>query len=139
MSIFSEDTYEQALIALMQEMGYRYEYGPDMENHQYSNPLLDDVLGESLQRINPSLPNSAIEDAIRKLHQIEGSSLYECNFKFAQMMQYGIEVTFNDDSLQEPQGELSSPTNENEYFQREREMRILESDFDKAIKQLKEK
>ncbi len=94
--IFSEDTYEQALIALFQSLEgglYRYEYGPDIER-DYSNPLLDDVLQESLQRINPTLPASAIDDAIKKLHQIEGSSLYECNFKFTQMMQYGIEVTF---------------------------------------------
>lgn len=95
MAIFTEDTYEQALIALMQELGYRYTYGPDVVR-DYSNPLLDDVLEASLRRINPSLPQCAIDDAMRKLHQIEGSSLYECNFKFTQMMQYGVEVTYND-------------------------------------------
>lgn len=92
--IFSEDTYEQALKALFQEMGYKCQYGPDIER-DYANPLLDDVLHESLLRINPTLPVSAIDDAIKKLHQIEGASLYECNFKFTQMMQYGIEVTFS--------------------------------------------
>ena len=96
--IFSEDTYEQALIELFRELGFNYEYGPDIER-DYSNPLLDDVLQASLQRINPTLPQSAIEDAIKKLHQIEGSSLYECNFKFTQMMQYGVEVTFTGSEL----------------------------------------
>ena len=90
---FSEDEFEQALIELFRELGFTYKYGPDIER-DYRNPLLDDVLQESLQRINPTLPQSAIEDAIKKLHQIEGSSLYECNFKFTQMMQYGVEVTF---------------------------------------------
>ena len=90
---FSEDEFEQALIELFRELGFTYKYGPDIER-DYCNPLLDDVLQESLQRINPTLPQSAIEDAIKKLHQIEGSSLYECNFKFTQMMQYGVEVTF---------------------------------------------
>jgi hypothetical protein len=42
------------------------------------------------------LPIDAINDAIKKLHQIEGSSLYECNFKFTQMLQYGIEVQYTD-------------------------------------------
>ena len=96
--IFSEDTYEQALIELFRELGFNYEYGPDIER-DYSNPLLDDVLQASLRRINPTLPQSAIEDAIKKLHQIEGSSLYECNFKFTQMMQYGVEVTFTGSEL----------------------------------------
>ena len=102
MSAFSEDTYEQALIELFQSLEgkqYRYVYGPDIER-DYSNPLLDDVLRESLQRINPKLPASAIDDAIRKLHQIEGSSLYECNFKFTQMLQYGIEVQYTDEKHQ---------------------------------------
>ena len=98
MHTFSEDTYEQALIALLQDLGYSYTYGPDIKR-DYANPLLDDVLRESLRRINPTVPASAIDDAIRKLHQIEGSSLYECNFKFTQMLQYGIEVTFNSGSV----------------------------------------
>ena len=95
--IFTEDTYEQALIELFKSLEggqYRYEYGPEIER-DYSNPILDDVLQDSLLRINPTLPVSAIDDAIKKLHQIEGSSLYECNFKFTQMLQYGIEVTFS--------------------------------------------
>ena len=93
----TEAEYEQALIELFQSLEgkqYRYEYGPDIER-DYTNPILDDVLQESLHRINPTLPLDAIDDAIKKLHQIEGSSLYECNFKFTQMMQYGIEVTFS--------------------------------------------
>ena len=108
MSAFSEDTYEQALIELFQSLEgkrYRYEYGPNIVRN-YSNPLLHDVLQESLQRINPTLPLDAIDDAIKKLRQIEGSSLYECNFKFTQMMQYGIEVTY-------------SQTNDNPWMARE--------------------
>ena len=93
-----ENEYEQALIELFQSLEgkqYRYEYGPDIER-DYTNPILDNVLQESLHRINPTLPLDAINDAIKKLHQIEGSSLYECNFKFTQMLQYGIEVQYTD-------------------------------------------
>jgi type I restriction enzyme R subunit len=102
MSAFSEDTYEQALIELFQNLDgkqFRYQYGPDIER-EYTNPILDDVLQESLQNINPALPQCAIDDAIKKLHQIEGSSLYECNFKFTQMLQYGIEVQYTDNKHQ---------------------------------------
>lgn len=98
MAAFSEDAYEQALIELFQSIEgkqYRYEYGPDIVR-DYTNPIQDDVLQVSLQNINPTLPQCAIDDAIKKLHQIEGSSLYECNFKFTQMMQYGIEVQYSD-------------------------------------------
>ncbi|MCR5574039.1 MAG: type I restriction endonuclease subunit R, partial [Bacteroidaceae bacterium] len=94
---FSEDIYEQALIELFQSLEgkqYRYEYGPEIKR-DYHYPVLDNVLEDALIRINPTVPFTAIDDAIKKLHQIEGSSLYECNFKFTQMLQYGIEVTFN--------------------------------------------
>lgn len=102
MNGYTENEYEQALIELFQSLEgkqYRYVYGPDIER-DYSNPLLHDVLQESLHRINPTLPLDAIEDAIKKLHQIEGSSLYECNFKFTQMLQYGIEVQYTDEKHQ---------------------------------------
>ncbi len=102
MNGYTENEYEQALIELFQSLEgkqYRYEYGPDIER-DYSNPLLDDVLQASLQHINPKVPTSAIDDAIKKLHQIEGSSLYECNFKFTQMLQYGIEVQYTDEKHQ---------------------------------------
>lgn len=102
MAAFSEDTYEQALLELFQSLEgkqFRYQYGPEIER-DYTNPILDDILQESLQNINPALPQCAIDDAIKKLHQIEGSSLYECNFKFTQMMQYGIEVQYTDNKHQ---------------------------------------
>ena len=102
MNGYTENEYELALIELFQSLEckqYRYEYGPDIER-DYSNPLLDDVLQASLQHINPKVPTSAIDDAIKKLHQIEGSSLYECNFKFTQMLQYGIEVQYTDEKHQ---------------------------------------
>ena len=93
---FTEAHFENAILELMRDaLGYDYVYGPDIQR-DYSNPILDDVLRESLQRINPVLPLDAIDDAIKRLHQIEGSSLYECNFKFTQMMQYGVEVQYTD-------------------------------------------
>ena len=93
---FTEANFENAILELMRDtLGYDYVYGPNIER-DYSNPLLLDVLRESLQRINPALPNDAIDDAIKRLQQIEGSSLYECNFKFTQMLQYGVEVQYTD-------------------------------------------
>jgi type I restriction enzyme R subunit len=92
---FSEDIYEQTLIELFQELGYRYEYGPDM-TRDYKEPLLEQYLLDALQRINPTVPVDALEDVVKKMKQIEGSSLAECNFKFTQMMQYGVEVNYTD-------------------------------------------
>lgn len=38
-SLFTEDTYEQAIIELFQNKGYDHLYAPDMER-DYSSPLV---------------------------------------------------------------------------------------------------
>lgn len=50
-NLFTEDTYEQAIIELFENMGYEHLYAPDLER-DYSSPFLDSVLRESLVRIN---------------------------------------------------------------------------------------
>jgi type I restriction enzyme, R subunit len=92
-SIFSEDSYEQALISLYKELGYEYLYGPEIER-DLKEPLLEDKVFESLKAINPSLPASAIEEAIKKIKSIEGSSLIETNYRFTLLMQNGVETTY---------------------------------------------
>lgn len=53
-SLFTEDTYEQAIIELFENMGYEHLYAPDYDR-DYTSPLLDSVLRDSLVRINPWL------------------------------------------------------------------------------------
>ena len=60
---FTEDTFEQAVIELFENMGYTHIYAPDMNRTDYSRPLLDDVLRDCLVRLNRSLPAVAIDEA----------------------------------------------------------------------------
>ena len=70
MSGFTEADYENSVLELFRNLGYKYVYGPDLER-DYKNPLYEDVLIESLSRLNPSLPEAAIQDALYKLHNFE--------------------------------------------------------------------
>ena len=70
-SLFTEDTFEQAVIELLENMGYGHIYAPDMDR-DYSSPLLDSVLRDSLVRINKGLAIEAIEEAISKLKNLAG-------------------------------------------------------------------
>lgn len=56
---FTEDTFEQAVIELFENMGYTHIYAPDMNRTDYSRPLLDDVLRDCLVRLNRSLKKRA--------------------------------------------------------------------------------
>lgn len=90
-SLFTEDTYEQAIIELFENMGYEHLYAPDMDR-DYSNPLLESVLRSSLVKINKDLPIEAIEEAIAKLKNFDTGSLVQKNIVFMDYLQNGITV-----------------------------------------------
>ena len=56
---FTENSYEQAIIALFEQMGYRYECGYDIERDP-RNPLYEEVLMASLRRVNPGMTEYAL-------------------------------------------------------------------------------
>ena len=93
MSAYSESSYENSIIELFQNMGYQYVYGPEIERNVKS-PLYEDVLLESLYRLNPSLPDAAIQDALYKLKNFENGTLVQKNAVFMNYLQNGIEVSF---------------------------------------------
>ena len=78
---FTEDTYEQAIIELFENMGYEHLYAPDLER-DYSSPLLDFALRDCLVCINRGLPLEAIEEAIAKLRAFDMGSLLQKNMLF---------------------------------------------------------
>ena len=55
---FTESNYENAVLELLQSLGYNYQYGPDIVR-DYHSPLYEDVLLPSLERINQGLPLAA--------------------------------------------------------------------------------
>ena len=92
---FDEANYENSVLALFQNMGYRYVYGPDLER-DYKSPLYETVLEESLHRLNPKLPEAAISDALYKLHNFENGTLVQKNIVFMNYLQNGIEVSYHE-------------------------------------------
>lgn len=91
---FTEDTFEQAVIELFENMGYTHIYAPDMNRIDYSRPLLDDVLRDCLVRLNHSLPAVAIDEAILKLNDFDAGSLLQKNIVFMDYLQNGITVKY---------------------------------------------
>ncbi|MGH2232909.1 hypothetical protein ACQ1ZI_15000, partial [Enterococcus faecalis] len=67
---YAESNYEEAILEFFEELGYNRILGYDI-NHDYYNPLFMDELEISLQRINPTLPFVAIEEAVGKLQHFE--------------------------------------------------------------------
>ena len=89
---FTEDAYEQTLIALFRdELGYKYECGYEVER-DYKEPFYRADLEASMRRINPELPAAAVDEGIKQITTINEGTLEQNNEKFTKWMQDGLEV-----------------------------------------------
>lgn len=96
---YNEASYENSIIELLENMGYTHIYGPDIER-DFSSPLYDEVLEESIRRINPDLREAAIADALYKLRNFENGELVQKNDVFMDYLQNGIQVNYYDNGEQ---------------------------------------
>ncbi len=95
---YTEADYENSVIELFKnDLGYEYAYGPDIERDFYS-PLYEEVLLDSLYRLNRGLPDDAISDALFKLKNFENGELVQKNAVFMDYLQNGIPVRYFVDS-----------------------------------------
>lgn len=92
--LYTEADYENSVIELFRnDLGYEYVYGPDIERDFY-NPLYEEVLLDSLYRLNRELPDDAIQDALFKLKNFENGELVQKNAAFMDYLQNGIPVRY---------------------------------------------
>ena len=90
--LYTEADYENSVIELFRnDLGYEYVYGPDIERDFY-NPLYEDVLLDSLYRLNRDLPNDAIQDALFKLKNFENVFLRYHIIRFSKFIQCHIKA-----------------------------------------------
>jgi len=92
--LYTEADYENSVIELFRnDLGYEYAYGPDIERDFYS-PLYEEILIDSLYRLNRGLPDDAIQNAMFKLKNFENGELVQKNTVFMDYLQNGIPVRY---------------------------------------------
>lgn len=89
----SEGMYENALMSLFENLGYETLYGPDIAR-DYRIPVNEPQMRFALALVNPTKPNVAIDEAIRKVMNIDTGDLVQKNEKFMDYLQNGVEVTY---------------------------------------------
>ena len=90
---YTEADYENSIIELFQNMGYRYVYAPNLER-DFRSPLYEEELVSALHRLNPKMPEDAITDALFKLKNFENDELVQKNELFMDYLQHGIEIRY---------------------------------------------
>ena len=104
----TESQIEDFAIELLESLGYRYIYGPDiapdndqdatvfadLQRSSYESPILEPVLRRSIDRINPNIPESARQEALHKVLSLYSPDLTTANKTFHKFLTEGINVHY---------------------------------------------
>ncbi|MFH0801323.1 MAG: type I restriction endonuclease subunit R [bacterium] len=98
---FYESELEEALLGWLRELGYGYQFGPNLapgepkaERESFAESFLPERLRSALCRLNPALPPEALEDAFRKVARVSSPSLVQANRLFHRMLVEGADVEY---------------------------------------------
>ena len=100
---FTESVVEEAALEWLDGLGYAILHGPEIaagevaaerNDSGYRDVILERRLREALLKLNPSLPQEAIEDAYRRLTRADDPSLVTRNHSFHQQLVDGVSVEY---------------------------------------------
>ena len=97
---YTEQSYENSVIELFQNMGYTHVYGPDIETRDFHCPLYEDILLDYIHRLNKTAPEDAIQDSLFKLKNIDNNDLLQQNMVFMDYLQNGIPARYMENGEQ---------------------------------------
>ena len=93
---FTEQSYENTLIQLFQDLGYQYECGYNVER-EYRNPYYEADLQDALRRQNPMLSDEVLQEAFRLVTHVNEGILEQRNETLMDYVQNGVEVKYSED------------------------------------------
>ena len=98
---FTESVVEEACLQYFRQLKYDYLPAPEIavdglfaERADYGETILKQRLRAALVKINPTIPASAIEDAVRKVTRTESPTLVINNRAFHKILTDGVDVQF---------------------------------------------
>jgi type I restriction enzyme R subunit len=97
----TEDQLEQEALVWLQDVGYAHLYGPDIahdgpqpERIGYQQVQLAYRLREAIHKLNPTIPASAREDALKQVLDLGIPSLLSANRHFHKLLVGGVPVQY---------------------------------------------
>ena len=101
MTTITESGVEQAGLQWLETLGWATAYGPGIgpdaqnpERADYDQVVLEQRLLDALADLNPNLPSTALDDAVRKLMLPQGATLEARNQNFHKMLVDGVQVEY---------------------------------------------
>lgn len=104
--MLNENSIEQSLIQILISQWYTYYYWPEISPYSqnpmrtwFDNVLLETELKNSLKKINPSLPDSVLNDAFSQIQNLGTTDIMTNNEKFHTMLSDGVNVEYFKDGV----------------------------------------
>ena len=101
MAYLAESHIEQAALEILSSMGYETLFGPDIafdgkmpERKSYRDVVLTDRLERMIDRLNPTIPEEAQEEAIKKILRTNSPYLIENNKEFHHYLVNGVTIEY---------------------------------------------
>lgn len=98
---FTEDLVEQAALAIMRDLGWRFEDpldiapdGPERRRASFGEVILDGILEDAARRLNPDIPEDALQSAIKQVQVSETPSLIDENRRIHRQLVDGVDVEY---------------------------------------------
>ena len=104
MSRLTESAIEDFAIKLFERLGYNYIHAPDIapdsdnpERSRYDEVLLTGRLENALKRINSSLSDAVVQNALKEVERIHSPELLANNEAFHRLLTEGVNVSYQQD------------------------------------------
>lgn len=89
----NENTLEQAIISELQEKGYEYVYGPDIDR-DYHEVILKDYFDTAMLKINPGITIEIIEETYKTIKNLGLLKLEDMNAAFHKYLVEGVPIPY---------------------------------------------
>ncbi|USN45319.1 MAG: type I restriction endonuclease subunit R [Candidatus Woesearchaeota archaeon] len=101
MKLTTEQSIEDAGLEILQELGYKVIYGPDIapdgpkpERAKWDDVVLVERLRSAIDKFNPDIPSVAKEEALKKVLRSTSHKLIQNNKAFQKYLANGVEVEY---------------------------------------------
>jgi len=104
MNKITESSIEKFTIELLEKSGYQYIYGPTIapdgetpERESFEDVLLIERVRKAIGRINPTVPQDCLEDAVKQIQRLISPELIANNEAFHRLLTEGLKVSIQKD------------------------------------------
>lgn len=101
MKFIVEQDIEDAGLEILQDLGYKVIYGPEIapdgsspERKNWDDVVLVDRLRTAIDKLNPDIPNEGKEEAMKKVLRSTSHKLLQNNKVFHKYLTHGVEVEY---------------------------------------------